>query len=719
MNKTSAPLQTVLQRNLSLIFPVLIITSVLVIIAPLPAILMDMLLACNITIAVIILLTTIHVSNPLEFSVFPAILLGTTLSRLVLNVASTRLILTGAPTQGTQAAGGVIQAFGEFVAGGSVAIGVIIFIILIAIQFLVITKGATRISEVAARFALDGMPGKQMAIDADLNAGLISAEQAKQRRAEISQQADFYGAMDGASKFVRGDAIAGIVITLINIAGGLFIGVIQNGMSVSDAASIFTTLTIGDGLVTQIPAFLISLAAGLIVTRTSVDSQLPTDVVNQLFRHPVAMYLASGVLVALSFTGLPAMPMLSMGLGCGVLGVLLQSSTKKQIQQQEADLEKTQQEPKSEPKPEDHLQVDPMELDLGVGLLLLADPGRGGDLLDRVTRVRHRIAQELGMIMPKVRIRDNMRLKQREYQIKIRGNSVAWGEIYPAQLLAINPGLASDELQGIETIEPAFQRPAKWIDPIQRERAEMLGYNVVEPSAVLVTHLTEVVREHSADLLSRQQVHDLLTHLKESAPKVVEELIPDVLKTAQVHQVLENLLKERVPIRDLESILEKLSDYADRTKELTILTEYARHALAGTICQQYRDKNRTLHVVTLDPAVEDVLAAGLEFGERGLVIKLSAQVSEAITLGLASQLERVVKAGYPPVVICSPQIRAGLKQITSQALPKLAVLSLNEITRDTQVEAHGQVPADVLPTAGRAKSNPSPVSRPSKTQQVT
>ncbi|WP_237227605.1 flagellar biosynthesis protein FlhA [Rubinisphaera sp. JC750] len=721
MSATSGSLQTVLQRNLSLIFPVLIITSVLVIIAPLPPLMMDLLLACNVTVAVIILLTTIHVTNPLEFSVFPAILLGTTLSRLVLNVASTRLILTGAATRGTEAAGGVIAAFGEFVAGGSAAVGVIIFIILIAIQFLVITKGATRISEVAARFALDGMPGKQMAIDADLNAGLISAEQAKARRAEISQQADFYGAMDGASKFVRGDAIAGIVITMINILGGLYIGIVQEGMSFMDAVNIFTTLTIGDGLVTQVPAFLISLAAGLIVTRTSVDSNLPADVVEQLFRHPVAMYLASGFLVALSFTGLPALPMISLGAGCGVLGVMLQSSTKKQHEEQVAAEEREQQESeKPEPTPEDHLHVDPMELDLGIGLLQLADPGRGGDLLDRVTRVRHRIAQELGMIMPKVRIRDNMRLKQLDYQVKIRSIPVAWGNIQPGKLLAINTGMATGDIQGMDTVEPAFKRPAKWIEPMHRERAEMLGFNVVEPSAVLVTHLTETVREHCSELLSRQQVHELLEHLAKDSPKVVEELVPDLLKASQVHQVLENLLRERVPIRDLEAIMETLTDYADKTKDLTILTEYVRHRLAGTICQQNRDKNRTMHVITLDPAIEDVLAAGLEFGERGMVVKLSTQVTEAVTLGLAKQLENLVKAGYPPVVICGPQIRAGLKQITSQALPKLAVLSLNEITRDTQVEARGQVPADILPTSSRGRqAAPVPQRANPKTQQAS
>lgn len=697
MDGSSGSLRQLLRRNLNLIFPVLFISSILVIIAPMHPMLLDLLLAGNITVAVVILMTTIHVKKPLEFSVFPALLLGTTLSRLVLNVASTRLILSGAKTRGTEAAGGVIQAFGEFVAGGSPAIGVIIFIILVTIQFMVITKGATRIGEVAARFALDGMPGKQMAIDADLNAGLISQEQAKTRREEVSAQADFYGAMDGAGKFVRGDSIASIIITLINIIGGLFIGVVQEGMTFMEAANVFTTLTIGDGLVTQVPAFLISLAAGLIVTRTSVESNLSSDVVGQLFRHPVAMYLSAAFLISLSFTGLPVAPMLTLGIGLGAIGLFLQSTQKNDtIQQEQEEQEQEEQQANPEPSPEDHLHVNPMELDLGLGLLVLADPARGGDMLDRVTRVRDRIAQDLGIIMPKVRVRDNMRLKQNEYQVKIRSVPVAWGEVQPDKLLAINTGLASGEIQGIETIEPAFNRPAKWIEPMHRERAEMLGYSVVEPSAVVVTHLTEIVREHSGELLSRQQVHELLDHLKESSPMVVEELVPDVLRASQVHQVLENLLSERVPIRDLESILETLSDYADRTKDLAILTEYVRHTLARTICQQYRDNNRTLHVITLDPKLEDILAAGFEFGERGMVIKLSSQVSETVTLGIATQLERLVKAGRPPVVICSPQVRAGLKQITSTAIPKMAVMSLNEITRDTQVEAHGQVGADIL-----------------------
>src|SRR3984957_13558451 len=685
-------------RSRGLIFPVLIVSSVLVLIAPLPPFMMDLLLSCNITLAVVILLAPVSVSRPLDFSVFPSVLLGTTLARLVLNVASTRLILARGAEDGTAAAGHVIQAFGEFVAGGQLFIGFTIFAILIAIQFLVITKGATRISEVAARFALDGMPGKQMAIDADLNAGLVTQEVARKRRAEVTEQADFYGSMEGASKFVRGDAIAGIVITLVNILAGFGIGVFKHGMTLGHAMEVYTTLTIGDGLVTQVPAFLISVAAGLIVTRTSTNSDLPADVVAQMLRYPQALGLASVFLFAMAFSGLPTVPLLTMSTGCGVLAFTLSRGQKTAAsQKKQEETQKSQKRP--EPRPEDNLAVDPLELELGVGLIRLADPSAGGDLLERVTRVRHRIAQELGIILPKVRIRDNIRLEQRQYQIKIRDIPIAWGEIYSDALLAIDTGATSGEVPGIATKEPAFGRPARWIDQSQKERAELLGYNVVEPWAVVITHLTEIVRMHSHELLTRQQVHQLLDNLKLTAPKAIEELIPDLLKIAQVHQVLNNLLREQVPIRDLETILETLGHYADKTKDLGILTEYVRHSLARTICQRLRDKNRVLHVITLDPALEDVLAGGFDYSDRGLVIKLPPQVSEAVTRAIATELKQLVSRGRQPIVLCSPQVRAGLKQITSTTIPKLSVLSLNEITRDTDVEAAGQVSVDALESA--------------------
>ena len=695
--ESNTGLSGTIMRNSGLIFPLVIVSSVLVIIAPLPPVVMDLLLSCNITVSVVILMTTIYVTRPLEFSVFPAILLGTTLARLVLNVATTRLILTRGADDGTAAAGGVIEAFGQFVAGGHLVVGLIIFVILVTIQFMVITKGATRISEVAARFSLDSMPGKQMAIDADLNAGLITSEEAKTRRQEITEQADFYGSMDGASKFVRGDSIASIIITLINVVGGLYVGMVDHGMELSKAAMVFTTLTIGDGLVTQVPGFLISLAAGLIVTRTSVDSNLPRDVVKQFSGHPEALFLASTFLFALAFTGLPAGPMLALAIGCALTGIMRRKGQQAaEVKKQKTESQEQQAQQQPEPKPEDHLFVDPLELELGVGLLRLADPATGGDLLDRVTRIRHKIAQELGIILPKVRIRDNIRLGQRDYQIKIRDVAVAWGTIYPDGLLAIDTGATNGDIPGIDTVEPAFGRPAKWIELGQKERAELMGFNVVEPSAVAITHLTEVVREHSSELLTREQVHSLVENLKETSPKVVEELIPDVLKISQVQHVLSNLLRERVPIRDLETILQTLGDYADRTKEPMLLTEYVRNGLARSICQQYRDGNRLLRAVTLDPELEDVLMSGIDYSEHGLVIKLAPRTGEIITQAIADQIEPLVASGGHPIILCNPQIRAGLKQITSPLLPRLVVLSLNEITRDTDVEAVGQISAGQL-----------------------
>lgn len=687
-------LRTSWLQHRGLIFPVLIAASVLVLIVPLPSVVLDLLLSANITLAVVILLTTIYVGRPLDFSVFPSLLLGTTLARLVLNVASTRLILTQGAEDGTAAAGGVIQAFGEFVAGGQIAVGLIMFIILVTIQFLVITKGATRISEVAARFALDGMPGRQMAIDADLNAGLITPEQAQQRRAEVSQQADFYGAMDGASKFVRGDAVAGIVITLVNIAGGMYIGMVDHGMPLREAVQVFTRLTIGDGLVSQVPAFLIALAAGLLVTRSSARQNLSDDIARQLFVHPQALLVAAVFLGGLSLTGLPKLPLLVLGAGLCIVAVTLSRSQKQQQKEKEAPAPAAP--ARQAPRPEDHLLVDPMELELGFGLIRLADASSGGDLLDRVTRVRHAIALELGMILPKVRIRDNVRLGQRQYQLRLQGVPVAWGEVFPDGLLAIDTGATIGRVAGIPTTDPATGRPATWIESSQRDRADVFGYRVVEPAAVIAAHLTEVVRQHSSELLSRQQVHQLLDNLKQTSPKVVEELIPQVLKTSQVHQVLSNLLRERVCIRNLETILETLGDYADRTTDLGVLTEYVRHALSRGICQQYRDEQRVLHVVTLDPAVEDTLANHLEFSEQGLVNRLPPQMSESLIRDVVHEIERLSAAGHPPVVLCSPQIRPMFRQLTAARLPSIAVLSLNEITRDTQVELTGRVGNAVL-----------------------
>jgi len=677
-------------RLQDLILPIGIIASVLVIMIPLPAALMDVLLSANITVAVLVLLTTVFVRTPLEFNIFPSLLLATTLFRLVLNVATTRLILTHAGTDGLWAAGGVVKTFGEFVAGDKIVVGLIIFAIIVVIQFVVITKGATRISEVAARFALDGMPGRQMAIDADLNAGSIDEREAQRRRLEITQQADFFGAMDGASKFVRGDAIAGIVITLINIVGGLFIGMIESGMSFTQAAEIFTKLTIGDGLVTQVPAFLISLAAGLLVTRSSQDSDLPADFIKQLFSRPQALAVAGGFLGVLMFTHLPRIPLVAIGGACVGLALTI---TRRENRAAAAVKAKKQAEATKHPEErvEDFLAVDPMELEIGVGLIRLADPKRGGDLLERIQRVRQNVAADVGVILPKIRIRDNMRLEQNQYRIKIADMVVAEAIVYPSMYLAIDSRMTTGKIHGIATKEPAFGTPAVWIEAGSRDQAEMYGYTVVEPSSVIATHLTETVRKQADEILTRDAAKHLVDELKRTSPAVVEELIPSVMKLAEVQQILQILLREAVPIRQLGPILEVLGDYAPRTKDPILLAEYVRHRLARTICTRYRDKEHHLYVVTLDPALEDKIRAGFDHNEHGMFIRMSPQAVEAVCRMISGEVEKLVTAGHPPVLLVSPQIRAALKQMTAPHVPQLVILSYNEITRDTKIDSLAMV----------------------------
>ncbi|MGI8978386.1 MAG: flagellar biosynthesis protein FlhA [Pirellulaceae bacterium] len=674
-----------------LILPIALIASILVILVPMPAYLMDVLLAGNITISVIVLLTTIYVRTPLEFNIFPSLLLATTLARLVLNVASTRLILTHGGKDGLYAAGGVIKSFGEFVAGDQVVVGIIIFVIIIVIQFVVITKGATRISEVAARFALDGMPGRQMAIDADLNAGIIDEKEAQRRREEITQQADFYGAMDGASKFVRGDAIAGIIITIINIIGGFVIGVFQQGMDFVTAAEVFTKLTIGDGLVSQVPAFLISLAAGLITTRSTQKSNLPVQFLTQLFSNPRALVVAAGFLGILVFTSLPTTPLLMIGASCCGLALML-TRNKKAEDVRVADKAKADAEPKkAEERIEDFLAIDPMEIEIGASLVRLASPKYGGDLLPRITGVRQSIAAEIGIILPKVRIRDNIRLAENEYRIKIANSAVAIGEVLPGKLMAIDSGMTTGKIGGIETKDPAFQQPAVWIEQGMQDRAAMLGYTPVEPTAVLATHLQEIVRRHADELLTRDATKHLIDELKKTSPAVVDELIPGLMKIADVQQVLQLLLREEVPIRQLSQILETLGDYAGKTKDPIILSEYVRHRLARTICSRYRDAESRIYVLTLDPAVEDRIASGIDHTERGLFIRTAPATVERMCEMLGTELNKLTRQGRKPIVLVSPQIRAGLKQMTAGNLPRLTVLSFNEITRDTRVEIVGIV----------------------------
>ena len=676
----------------NLVLPFGLISSILVILVPLPTPLMDLLLAANITVAVIVLLTTIYVRSPLDFNIFPSLLLATTLGRLVLNVATTRLILTQAETNTDAAAGGVIQAFGDFVAGDRIVVGLIIFVIIVVIQFVVITKGATRISEVAARFALDGMPGRQMAVDADLNAGTIDEKEAQRRREEITSQADFYGAMDGASKFVRGDAIAGIVITVINVIGGFAIG-LQGGMSLAEAAEVFTKLTIGDGLVSQVPAFLISLAAGLLVTRSTKRTNLPTEFLSQLFARPQALLVSGGFLFILVFTNLPTLPLLSLAGGCVGLAIVLNRQNKQREAEAFEAEQKSQDEnkPKKEERIEDYLTIDPMELELGVGLIRLADPNRGGDLLPRITSVRQQVASEIGIVLPKIRIRDNMRLGENDYRLKIMNNVVADGLVLPERLLAMDGGTAQGRLLGIEVKDPAFDQPAVWIEHEQRDQGEMQGYTMVEPAAVLATHLQEVVRRHAEDILTRDATRHLMDELKKSSPAVVDELIPGVMKLGEVQNVLQMLLREEVSIRQLSLILETLGDYASRTSDPIWLTEYVRNRLSRTICTRYRDEENRLHVITLDPALEDRISAGIEHNERGLFVRLAPNLVQEICDRISAETVTLSRQGLTPVVLVSPQIRPGLKQMTAAMLPRLVVMSYNEVTRDTQIESHGLV----------------------------
>ena len=684
-------------RGQDLLLPVAIIGSVLVMIVPLPAELMDVLLAGNIALAVLTLLTAIYVLTPLEFSIFPSLLLGATLGRLVLNVAITRLILTRADADGLDAAGAVVRSFGQFVAGDDLVVGLVIFVIILVIQFVVITKGSTRISEVAARFALDGMPGRQMAIDADLSAGIINEQQAQQRRADVSRQADFFGAMDGASKFVRGDAVAALVITAINIVGGLSIGIFQHHMGIAEAAAIYTKLTIGDGLVSQVPALLTSLAAGLLVTRSTSATDLPREFLSQLISRPRALGLTGAFLGILIFTNLPKIPLAL--LGAAAVGLAMRLSR----QQNEAAAAVAQQavapKPVAEDRIENYLAVDPMELEIGRGLIRLADPRRGGDLLERVQRVRQRVATEIGIILPKVRIRDNMRLGPNQYRIRIADAVVAEGTVMPGMYLAIESAAMTGSVAGTPAFDPVNGNPAVWIDAGDRELAETHGYKIADPPSVLTAHLTEVVGRHADEILTRDGTKHLLEQLKATSPAVVDELIPGQLKLAEVQVILQLLLRERVPVRHLAPILETLGDHAGRTRDPILLAELVRQRLARVICARYRDEQNRLRVVTLDPAIEDMLSAGIESSERGLSIRLAPQLVERTCRMIAREVDKLTRSHRPPVLLVGSRIRAGVKQLIAPHLPQLAVLSYDEITRDTQVESVGLVSEELTMAA--------------------
>lgn len=689
-----------------LIVPVSMVLAVVVIVVPVPAGLLDLLLSANLAAAVVILLTSLYVRRPLDFSAFPALLLGTTLLRLVLNIASTRLILSRGAVEGTAAAGHVIEAFGEFVASGQIVVGFVIFLILLTIQFLVITQGSARISEVAARFALDGLPGRQMAIDADLQAGSITTDQARRRREELTQQADFYGAMDGAGKFVRGDAMASLVITFINVIGGLYVGIVDQGMPVGEAAQVFTRLTIGDGLVTQLPAFLIALGAGLLTTRTSSDSDLPGQMIGQLFVRAEALLVAACLMGALSFTGLPRVPLLVLAGGLSAAAYALSRGAQSAGTPLSGPDETA---PEAGPahaavRPEDRLFSEDLQLELGYGLIRLADSGSGGDLLDRVSRVRTEFAQELGTLLPRVKVRDNLRLDQRRYQILIHEVPVAWGEVIPDAILAVETAQTLAPLPGMRAFDPIDARPAVWIEPDQQDRAQVLGYRCHDAAGVIALHLADVVRQHCDELLSRQQVYQLLEALRQRAPRLVDELIPGVLTASQLHQVLGRLLHERVPIRNLETILATLGDHAGRGVELWRLTERVRQSLARTICQKYRDASRVLRIITLDPELETVLSRNVRAADDQLDLQTSPVLTDRLLTAIAEQVDLLAGEGRPAVLVTSPGLRPALKQLTETSLPSLVVLSTLEITRDTRVESQARIAIDLetdLPPAAR------------------
>ena len=649
-------------------------------IIPLPESLLDLLLITNIAIALIMLLVAMYITAPLQFSAFPALLLLATLFRLGLNISSTRLILL----QGH--AGSVIDAFGHFVVGGNYVVGVVVFMILVVIQFVVITNGAGRVAEVAARFTLDAMPGKQMAIDADLNAGLINEATARQRRRAIEQEADFYGAMDGASKFVKGDAIAGVIIIFVNIIGGLAIGVVQLGMSPAQALGRYTLLTVGDGLVSQIPALLISTATGIIVTRAASDANLGRDIASQILANPRALYLVAGLLAALALVpGLPKLPLFVIAAGLLAAGYLVQRRL------DSAPAVSTEDEPApaaasvETENVRQFLRVDPLELEIGYGLIPLTDSSQGGMLLGRVTLIRRQMALELGIILPTIRIHDNAELQPNQYAIKLRGVRVATGEVRANRLLAMNPGLADQEIPGIPTVEPAFGLPAIWIAPEDRERAEVLGYTVVDPTSVIITHLSEVIRAHAASILSRQDVQTLLDHVKEEHAALVNELVPNVLTLGEVQRVLQNLLRERVSIRDLVTILEAIADQARLTRDPDQLAEAARQALGRQITNQYLGEDGRLAVMTLAPDWQQVLSQNVVQTERGPNIHLEPALAQRLLARLRESMERMAAAGRQPVLLCPARLRLPLRRFAELALPSLVVLAYGEVSANAEV----------------------------------
>lgn len=662
-----------------------IIAIVIIIIIPVPTWILDILLSLNISLSLLLLLISMYTKDVLEISIFPSLLLISTVYRLALNISTTRSILKDGD------AGRVIEAFGQFVIQGDVMVGFIVFLIIVIVQFVVITKGSERVSEVAARFTLDAMPGKQMAIDADLNSGLITEEEARERRKDIQRYADFYGAMDGSSKFVKGDAIAGLIITFINIGAGFIIGMVSKGMPFNEALSKYTLLTVGDGLVSQIPALLISTSTGLIVTRAASESNLGQDLIKQLFGNdPKLMFVIAGVLALLGiFTPLPTIVYIILA----SLFIFLGYSMKKEIKEVEEEEPIEETEVEELRKPENVmplLRVDDIELEFGYGLIPLADANQGGDLLDRIVMIRRQIATELGLVVPIVRLRDNIQLNPNEYLIKIKGVEVSRGEVLFDHYLAMNPGMVEDEIEGIDTVEPAFGLPAKWILDKEREKAEVLGYTVVDPPSVIATHLTEIIKERAHELIGRQDVKLLVDNVKEDYPAVVEEVIPNILSLGDVQKVLSNLLREQISIRDMVTILETLADYGNITKDTDLLTEYVRQKLSGYITNKYVE-NGQLKAITLDSEVEELIMNSISKNETGSYLSMEPNIAQKILDNTLKSVQRLTSIGEQPIILTAPIVRLYFKRLTEQITRDLVVLSYNEIEPFVEVQSLGTV----------------------------
>lgn len=676
-----------LKKNTDVLVAFGVLGIVLMIIIPLPPLMLDILLAFNITLSAVIIMITMFTTNVLQLSVFPTLLLVTTLFRLGLNISSTRLILSEGD------AGSIIEAFGEFVIGGNYVVGIIIFLIIVIIQFVVITNGAGRVSEVSARFTLDAMPGKQMSIDADLNAGIIDEVTARKRRQDLQSEADFYGAMDGASKFVKGDAIAGIIITIINIVAGIVIGV-MNGMSFAQAGELYTRLTIGDGLVSQIPALLISTASGILVTRSGSSDNFGKTFSKQLTAFPVALGIVSAVMFFLAL--IPGMPKLPFLLAAVTGSVATYFLIKEDQKNQEAELAKVEEEYTEMERKEPEnvmslISVEPMEVEIGYGLIPLADESTGGDLLQRIASVRRQCAIEMGVVVQPIRIRDNLQLKTNEYVIKIRGTVIASSELMANMLLCMDPSGDNSQIAGIRTIEPTFNLPAVWINKDQREEAEIKGLTVVDPTTVMVTHLTETIKAHSYELLGRQEVQLIVDNTREKYSTVVEELIPDLMTIGELQKVLQNLLREKVPIKDMVTIMESLADNSRLTKDLELLTEYVRFALARTICNQVIDEDRSITVVTLSPQIEEIIAANTQKSMQGSFPAVDPDTTTRILDCVRDTLDRIYFYNNQPVILVSPNIRPVFRRLIEMVFPHVMVISLNEIPNDVEIRTEGVV----------------------------